>query len=326
MKKKKTIVIVAIILLLALIFGLYRLYCRYGIYLSAHGRAVMREKNTLMADGVEEEEAGAVAEEKVTREEEIWARIKAGEKIDVYDGYHKCRDEVLYSDFESAKIQIADMVFDQSYCMSVENVREVIESSQYAKNWQIEDVFYAYYQAIEVRDKEGHEVMTFMWRPLKNEDCPWINKTQNFLCMVRPTAYGPWKKESVYYPGGYQYYYRDLCVTDDETEQTDDYKRITREALLDDLYSHRCSSSMVCDHDDDCYCFNLGETSTTAGFVDEKTRGYGRYDDMGRYEYFQTTHEYEFEFDTDGNCINITPTGTASEWRLLYKEADDGLL
>lgn len=326
MKKKKILIMSAIIAVLVGV-PLFSLHIRYGIFDGSHKRAVRREKRVLMDSGMGEAQAEAVAEERVTHDEEIWKRIRAGEKIDGYDGYHACRDEVLFSDFESAKIQIADMVFDQSYCMSVEDVRKVVEASQYAGDFQITDVFYAYYQAIEVKDKDGHEVLSFMWRPLKTEDCPWVDKTQNFLCMVRPTSYGPWKKESAYYPGGYQYYYKDFCApNDDTTEETDDYKRITREALLKDLYSRKCSSSMVCDYGDDCYCFNLGETSTTAGFVDKETRDYGRYDDMGRYEFFQTTHEYEFEFDTDGNCINITPTGTASEWRLLYKEADDGLL
>lgn len=318
-KKINAIVLIVFAAAVLIIIGIFHLREAYGVTLNAHAKAVRKEQEKLMAEqGIDAKEAKAIAEEKVAQEEEIMERIRAGEKIDGYAGYHACKPEILGSDITSAKIQIADMVFDQSYCMSVDDVTEVVKASQYAKEWEISEVFYAYYRAIEVKDKDGHEVLTFTWRPLREEDCPWVNETQNYLCMVKPTAYGPWTKESVYYPGGYQYYYKDLCTAEEEGAKDPGYKKITRDSLLGDLYNRRYSESMTCSLDEDCYCFILGESSTTAGFVDERTRGLKRTDELGRAEFFQTIHEYEFTFDTDGNCTDIIANGSTGEWVLKY--------
>lgn len=236
-------------------------------------------------------------------------RIKKGEKVDSYKGYHDCR--ISKYDMNSGKMQIADMVFDCDLTLSVEDVRDILNKSQYAyRYFTIVEDFHSNYPCIKLMTKDGkNELIKFGWRVLKEDQYPWVVETGNYLLGVKPVNddYVPWTIESSYYPGGYLYYFSKFAKKEDT--EFFKIKRFTYDELIENLEYDGFTKARTIAHDQiGCYAA-AGVHTVEVKYSCNYLKDLLFIDISGDEQFVLNYLKLKYTFDTEGNLTDIMNEG-----------------
>lgn len=258
-----------------------------------------------------EEEAVKMAEEQVAEEENIKKRLRAGEKIDGYNGHFVCKDEVAKASWNSGLIQVGDMVFDERLCMTPDDVRKVVENSK--MELVVNDTFSGTYKAVEVNDKKGNKVLSFYWNTVSEFEDNGNVPAGNYLSMVIPTdkeKYAKWNVECVYLPGGYPYFYNEVASAKEEAEG---FKKLSRSDFLSYLESEGFADGSLYNFGmPGCY-FHSGDKTTTVTFADNDREREVR-QMHGDEQVRQVFRKVKFMWNTQGDLESISISPYESRW------------